>query len=310
MISSPRFHPELLSSVTRCHATLLPMQCWKIRDTFSSTWPGPSPLYYSGHSARVEKLEFMFSWFLMSFAGADPENYWIKGHQYFSSRAFCSFLNPDQIIFFFFLWKLKASLHFGFFTNNVLRIIPLLINTYQRGLCGQDPEPAQTSGLHCFSWSCTPAEGLVWNANLVVAIHLNHPPAHDKRANTYLYSDRVRSQKSHTIPLHNVHRRLEPNSWTSVFIKQPFIVRGYIWLPCVVFRCSAPNICRHWCIYFNAQLFNCRQLWHPKTGMHNPLECHICIFWNFPQQYKQAGVCICLELCTCMYTKISQKEES
>lgn len=126
---------------------------------------------------------------------------------------FLHFLNPDQRIYFFFLWKLNASLHFGLFTNNVLKIISLLINAYQRGLCGQDPQPAQTSGLHCLSWSCTPAEGLVWNMNLPTSlvVHMNHSPTHAKSANTWpLYNDRVHSQVSHAQP----HCIMYPDVWS------------------------------------------------------------------------------------------------
>ena len=77
------------------HTALLPMQWWKIRDgggnTLASSWPGPSPLQFSGHSARVQKLEFVFSWSLMSFVSANLENYWMKGHHCFSSNPFCIF---------------------------------------------------------------------------------------------------------------------------------------------------------------------------------------------------------------------------
>lgn len=122
----------------------------------------------------------------------------------------------------------------------MLKAIPLLINTYQRELDGQAPQPAQTSGPHCLLWNCTPVEGLGRNTNLATGLMVLQPMP---RLPTPDLSVVIKFTEKNTCTalLLNVPRRLEPNSGTSVFIKQPFILSGYIWLPYVAFRCGAPN---------------------------------------------------------------------
>lgn len=188
----------------------------------------------------MQRLAFVFCWALMSSVIADLLNkssslLFFQCFLHFLKRLFSLFLTP---------WKLNTSLQFRLFTYNALKVIPLHTNFYQRGLNGQNPQPAQASGLHCFLWNCTQAEGLMkrksgnWSDIHKVGIFPLIP-------RTPAPNISIVTKFTCTTPVHDVPRRLEPNTGTSVFIKQPFILSGCVWLPCVVFRCSTPNICRH-----------------------------------------------------------------
>lgn len=73
MFSNPRLHTKLPSSVTRY---ILPLQWWKVKDKGGDAfrWPGFSPPFLWRHPAGVQRLEFMFSWSLLSPVSADLLN--------------------------------------------------------------------------------------------------------------------------------------------------------------------------------------------------------------------------------------------
>lgn len=216
-------------------------------EIFAPSWSGLSLPFLSRSSAGMQRLVFIFCWALMSSVSADLLN---KISSLLFFQYFLHFLNLEKRLFSLSLtpWKLNTSLPFRLFTKNVLKVIPLNTNITREGCMGKILSQHKPLGSIAFYGTALKLKvsyetwiwQLVWQSNKWASSH-SYQECQHLTSTVIKFTLKITC----TTPVHDVPRRLEPNTGTSVFIKQPFILSGCIWLPCVVFRCSTPNICRH-----------------------------------------------------------------